>query len=271
MSASSSGLRTAFIHLHTRHVHMTSSTSAKIQRNFLTALLLLVALGAHSATFAQVLPASPEPREALLDDPTSKAAVREMVATLSDDSVRALLIQRLDAVAEAHERATRDGDGAWGVLTDAFGKFAQHARHALAGATGMPETLGVVSNLISGHLQPRGLGGFLLIVAGGLLLGLVAERAVARFFRRRKQALIDEYATTLWGILRIIYTRLSFDILGVLAFAGASLLWLRIFYGPESIAGHMGYGVTAALMGGGLAYVIARFYFAPGRPDLRIC
>jgi hypothetical protein len=38
-----------------------------------------------------------------LEDPESKIAVRELVSQLNDEAVRALLIERLDAVAEAKE------------------------------------------------------------------------------------------------------------------------------------------------------------------------
>ena len=41
-----------------------------------------------------------------LDDPETTAGVREMVSQLSDDAVRALLIERLDAVAEQKESWT---------------------------------------------------------------------------------------------------------------------------------------------------------------------
>ncbi|MFT6350387.1 MAG: hypothetical protein ACJAYB_003435, partial [Psychromonas sp.] len=40
-----------------------------------------------------------------LKDPDSKVAVRELVSRLNDAAVRDLLIERLDAVAEANEMA----------------------------------------------------------------------------------------------------------------------------------------------------------------------
>ncbi|MDA9008965.1 hypothetical protein N9K16_03285 [Alphaproteobacteria bacterium] len=57
-----------------------------------------------------------------LDDPETKADVREMVSQLSDDSVRALLIQRLDAVAEAKEAAKANpGPSGSEIIAKGFG------------------------------------------------------------------------------------------------------------------------------------------------------
>lgn len=76
------------------------------------ALLLFVGafLGAlHSPAQAQIplpgmSPAAPAaPAEVALPDPLTPEAVREMVARMSDDQVRAMLLDRLDAVAEAEQ------------------------------------------------------------------------------------------------------------------------------------------------------------------------
>ncbi|MDA9008964.1 mechanosensitive ion channel family protein [Alphaproteobacteria bacterium] len=94
---------------------------------------------------------------------------------------------------------------------------------------------------------------------------------MAFLLRKRKQRLIDSVSTTLWGILKILYSRLAFDILGVVAFWVISYTLLEYFYAGNNLVLQAGYIPLALITAAGLGFVVARFYFAPTRPDLRIC
>ena len=84
------------------------NTSLYRGATYLIALLLSIALltTAPKPSSAQELSDADQTNSAGsmigLDEPASKEAVREMISALSDDAVRALLIERLDAVAEAN-------------------------------------------------------------------------------------------------------------------------------------------------------------------------
>ncbi len=155
-----------------------------------------------------------------LEDPVSKEAVREMVSRLSDGEVRSLLIQRLDAVAEAKEKEALENRGAFGVIREGFERYWENARQSILTLYQVPVVIVDTYTRIMQAAEPEGIGFWVLIVMAAIALGAVSERLVALFFRKQKQKqkLIDSFSTTLGGILKIIYTRLSLDVLGVLAF-----------------------------------------------------
>lgn len=207
-----------------------------------------------------------------LEDPGSKAAVRELVSTLDDAAVRALLIERLDAVAEAKEQAAQDTPaGIVDVISSGFATYGQNALAMLGRADEIPGTLGVLGRDISRDLEPGGLSRLFLVIVTAIVLGLCGERLVAFLFRKRKQSIIEASPTSLWGILSTLYTRLSFDVSGVAAFAIISYLLISYEYPKGTFSNLLAYTMTSWLIAAGFAYVISRFYFAPERPDLRIC
>ncbi|MEM7403870.1 MAG: mechanosensitive ion channel family protein [Pseudomonadota bacterium] len=237
------------------------------------ALVLCLLLGAlANVSVAQQLGLqSTEPDAALpeLDATLTKEAVREMVSRMSDDAVRAFLIQRLDAVADAD--ADANAVSAWSAIGSGFSTYTSNALVALGGLWRIPTILDITTTDLNAALAPEGFGDLLLRLVLGLICGLVVERVVARLLKRRKQRLIDRVDTTLWGILSTVYTRLVFDILGVAAFAVVSYSIVVSKYGAGTLPGQLGYTVIATLGAGWLAWVVGRFYFAPDRPDLRIC
>lgn len=201
----------------------------------------------------------------------SKEAVREMVSRLSDDSVRQLLIERLDAVATERAKVEANTRSALDVLKEGFVNQWMSAKDALQRSPSIPGMLGNLGDRIGEALKPGGVSLWFIVIMGALLAGIIVERLVVRFFRRRKQELIDSYATTLTGILRILYTRLSFDIIGVLAFWATTAVVVSNYYEEQSMGWRLATGVTSAVFAAWLGYVICRFYFAPKRPELRIC
>ena len=145
------------------------------------------------------------------------------------------------------------------------------AKDAIQRSPSIPGMLANLSDRMGEALKPGGVSLWFIVIMGALLAGIIVERLVVRFFSRRKQELIDSYSTTLTGILRILYTRLSFDIIGVLAFWATTAVVVSNYYDEGSIGWQLSTGVTSAVFAGWLGYVICRFYFAPKRPELRIC
>ncbi|MEM7193408.1 MAG: mechanosensitive ion channel family protein [Pseudomonadota bacterium] len=205
-----------------------------------------------------------------IEDPESKAAVRELVSTLSDDAVRALLIERMDAVAEEKQRAAAEDVSALGLIERRFANYWVYARDSAERIGTLPAVFSKIRKGIQSATD-HSVGKVLLIVLLSIALGVFAERVVAWFFRKRKQHLIDSFSTKLWGILKILYTRLSYDVLGVVAYGIVSAVVIRSFYPEGTIMNQLVEIFTVGIFGGWLAYVICRFFFAPSRPDLRIC
>ncbi len=205
-----------------------------------------------------------------LDDPVSKEAVREMVSALSDSDVRALLIQRLDAVAEANETESTKNAGLVSLTQQISMSFFLKIHSAVSN---FPDIFKTISNLGSGLQREveQGWGRFLYMLLFAIAAGGIAERCVALFFRKSKQKLISASSETLGGILKILYSRLTYDVLGVLAFNLISYIIISNYLVADSIMHGFAYLFTGTIAGGWMAYVICRFFFAPRRPDLRIC
>lgn len=237
-------------------------------------LCLFFTLGLFSSALAQTAITSSKTETAAsvanLNDPESREDVRDLVATMSDNDVRALLIERLDAVAATKNTDIEKSASLIAVLTERVGASFDDARSSVMNSHHIPKTLSNVKTAIISSAN-RGFGSALLILLGGLVMGIVAERLVAFYFRARKLALIEATSTTLWGILKILYTRLTYDILGVLAFVVVSQLIIGHFFEAGTETQLLLNIFTATIFGGWMAYVICRFFFAPNRPDLRIC
>jgi len=226
------------------------------------------------SAFAQTLPGTSKESAAApveLDDPTSKAMVRDMVSQLSDDSVRALLIQRLDAVAEANEQSAESQASAFGIFKQGFQHWQRNATHAFTNLGGISAVFAPTMAVVFNSIKPMLFAKLLLIIALSLAAGLLAERIIAWLFRKRKHELIESFSTTLWGILKILYSRLSFDVLGVFGFLLASNAVLGHYFERESAGYLFATIIPSTIFAGFLAYVVCRFFFAPRRPDLRIC
>ena len=206
-----------------------------------------------------------------LEDPQSKEAVRELVSALSDDSVRALLIQRLDAVAEANEKKAAGDQGAFGVLGLGFRNFWNNALEASSRLGEIPAIFSGFGRTLSKSMLPGGMSKFFLVILFAIAAGIIAERIVVFLFRKKKQKLIDEVSSTLSGILRIIYGRLSFDIFGVFAFGVVSYIVISNYYVEGTLVHDLSYLVIAAIFSAWLGFMICRFFFAPKRPEIRIC
>ena len=231
--------------------------------------LLAAPVGSALAQSVAGLQKSAEEVDVSLESPASKEAVRELVSRMSDDSVRKLLIERLDAVAESETEL--DDDGGFGIIQDGFLNYWTNAVDATLHIPMIPDVFSKIHVGISQGLSAGGFSELLLVILFALFAGLCAERLVTFFFRKRKQQLIEAVSTELLGILKILYTRLSFDVLGVLAFAAASAIVINNFYAQQTIENQIASILPAALFGGWLGYVISRFFFAPKRPELRIC
>lgn len=205
-----------------------------------------------------------------LDDPDSKEAVRDMVSTLDDQAVRALLIERLDAVAEANAKDAAGSAGIVDLTRQIFSEFFAKVQRGVLTFPDIFDTFSKLASALSIQLE-QDWSGFLLSVLFAVGAGVVAERVVALIFRKYKQKLIEEVSNTLGGILKILYTRLTYDILGVLAFGLVSYIVVSNYFPEESIPHQLAYIFTGTIVGGWMAYVLCRFFFAPRRPDLRIC
>lgn len=231
---------------------------------FLCALLM-----AHVA-HAQDTGAAVDPASVIaLGEPLSKEAVRDLVSKLGDEDVRSLLIQRLDAVADAAE--SEDDGSALQALSAGFSTYWLRLKSAVLASGSMPDIFAKIDVAIERSMAGDNYAKLLLYCVLALGAGVIAERVVAFLFRKRKQTLIDSVSSTLSGILRILYTRLTLDVLGVMAFGIVSSMVIASNYEAGSYAHGIATIVKMVVFASWMAFVVCRFFFAPTRPELRIC
>lgn len=243
------------------------------RKQLVLVLFVVCALFHFNSASAQGLPVTQTDKQEItveIVDPQSKEDVRNLVSTLSDDAVRALLIERLDAVAESRENAAASEVGAIGVIEQRFENYWGYAKESLRDVGDIPDIFSKIGHTIRASTED-GFGKAFLVILLAIGVGVAAERMVTLFFRKKKQKLIDASSTKLWGILKILYTRLSYDILGVLAFLVASAITVNTFIADGTLMNQLATIFTRGVFAGLLAFVICRFFFAPSRPDLRIC
>ena len=161
-------------------------------------VLLVMLVSPMVVAQQQLMPVTPEGEaQPQLPTPLSEETVRDMVSRMSDDAVRALLIERLDAVAEREARDNASGSSAVAVLSDALGNYVSNSATALNGVDRIPALINTTRADIKAALMPGGFGDLFWLVLIGIVAGVIAERIVALALKRRKQTLINSWSTAL--------------------------------------------------------------------------
>ncbi|MEM9062812.1 MAG: mechanosensitive ion channel family protein [Pseudomonadota bacterium] len=183
--------------------------------------LIFVALGvmAFTPALAQLPTTSAEqpPEAVTLPDPLTPEAVRDMVSRLSDDQVRSLLLERLDAVAAATVTAEQDA----GLAT-----FARHAtlgtyesvRIAIERLPVLWSSQAESFRNFSEAIGPNGLWILFAVIAMGVSAGLVAEFLFNRLTARWHHQATTDGPANLGDTLGFLFNRLCRDIFGVVVF-----------------------------------------------------
>lgn len=239
---------------------------------------LLVAVGLFILAFtgpaqAQISgigggPGASEQASALPENPTPEQA-REMVSRLSDEQVRALLLQRLDAVAKVGGAKAERGS-----IIGFLGEAGSNIAHSVTDAVIRLPTLGrSQAAAFSQFAEERGAGGvfsFLALLAVGIAVGLVASWVANRVAGGWRERIAE--ATGKEGLaetMKILGQRLLLDIVGLLVFALVTRTVLGFLMGEadREIARLFVISLIVAPMA--MAAFIS-FLLAPKRPELRL-
>ena len=243
-----------------------------ISRLLLAALLLFVTLSPIEGAAQSVLPADDEAPSAapLTDDQLTPETVRDMVSRLSDQEVRDLLLQRLDAAADANGA---NADGGSSLLT-----------LLPSGAAGVGEAVAIAVRrlpaLWSGQAQSfktfvaersaqeimRLIGTLVIAILAGLMAEWLVNRLASRW---RTSVETREASGGLGGALRLLGLRLVLDVIGLVVFAlVARTVVINLLPLEEALVGRT--VMINLIMVPRLMAAMSRFLLAPGRPDLRI-
>jgi len=247
------------------------------------ALLMAAILALPSDVGAQTLvPSSAETPSAAaaLPDPLTPEAVRELVSRLSDQEVRVLLLDRLDAVAQETAEETQGSSGL-GLVGPTLLEIGE----------GVVESVSRGGQLLTGmqrgfarFFEPRGWSGVWTLVGFTVLaivLGFIAEFIIDRALRAWRGQIVTLQANTLGQTLKLLIKRAFFDTIGLITFYFVTRFALQTFLSAEppdhdgsvrhySDALIASTFVSALIVTPRVLLAISRFLSAPFQPELRL-
>ncbi|WP_342448054.1 mechanosensitive ion channel family protein [Parasedimentitalea huanghaiensis] len=236
-----------------------------------TLSILLFAGVVSSAVQAQVpLPntSTAAPAEITLPDPLTPEAIHEMVARMSDDQVRNLLLDRLDAVATT-QTAQQSGKS---LITIAQETWVAFYTPTLDAVSKLPVLFSKQGEALSNFQASFGNAGLLKLfafMAIAIGAGLAAEFVTNLLSRRWQGDETPSEDATLWSALSFLARRFGRDILGLVAFYFALRFVGLTLLSPAELS-FAGPFVTYLIWFPRLGAAISRFILAPHRADLRL-
>lgn len=239
---------------------------------FLAPALLAIAMATSAGAQALVTQTTDaaDSNAVTLPDPLTPEAIREMVSRLSDEEVRQMLLQRLDAVAEQQGQAAASGVSVLQIVTD-----------SAVGVYGAVEDAVLRVPLLGSGLQ-KGFGNFigdvgwtgmfmlLATLAGVLLVALAAEYLINRATRTwRDQIEQQSEPQSLGETLSLLGRRFLLDMLGLITFFVVGRTIGSFFIPPAAAPLAMAIILYMVAIPR-LVAAFSRFLLAPYKSELRL-
>jgi small-conductance mechanosensitive channel len=204
----------------------------------------------------------------------SPEAIRALVARLSDQEIRALLLERLDAVASAPVAAATESQS---TLTNSLA-FAQYWAGGVLGSVQL--SVAALPNLAAGQFQSlsnfyvlRGAGGtwqFLGIFLLAIVMGLAAERIVRTITKPWQERIMNPHDTgPTKESFQLLSMRMMLEVVRLIAFLIVGLLVLSRMQTPLDKEIALGLFIGVIFVPRFLMAFI-RFLLAPNRSELRL-
>ncbi|MEM9603178.1 MAG: mechanosensitive ion channel family protein [Pseudomonadota bacterium] len=196
--------------------------------------------------------------------------VLDAVSRLSDAQVRAVLLERMDAVARQASEPVATGEGVTALLTRSIDGVQQTLLRAIVQIPDTVEWQLRAFDVFGSTRPDTAILRFFAVIAAAVLAGLAAERVVAALVRRWRSLInLERRPEGLFDTVRMLAVRLLFDITALLAF----------FYVTRQVAVHFAATQDAALTRLILfdfvvlpraAFALVRFVLAPNHPEVRL-
>ncbi len=227
------------------------------------------------ATFAQFVPSTgsskTEAAKVTLPDPLTPEAVRGLVSGLSDQQVRELLLERLDAVAQKEQAKKSANDtGVAGLLEFGVSSIRNNFMASVERAPRIWDGLKTsTSNFVKKH-GPLGVFQLFGLIIGAISAGLIAEYLVNRLTRKRREnAQSTDGAESLGKTLKILGSRFFWDLIALLVFFAVTRAIIQAFVSVE-FAPVVTLFMVQMVVIPRYAWVFSRFMMAPNNPKLRL-
>ena len=251
-------------------------------RMFLLPLIgIVLSLGALTAPAQVPTVGDDDQAKFVLPDPLTQEAIRELVARLSDDQVRALLLSRLDAVAA--ETVEKEAEGE--ALLSSVVRIAQDTGNSLVAA--VETTPHIADGVVVGvkrFFAPRGWPDVFRLVGItvlAILIGLAVEQIIDRIARVWRERIRTETPEGLRATLGLLLRRAVLDVIGLIAFYIVTkqvMLAMLSTTPPATADGSRSFPdaligttfVATVIMFPRVIRTVTRFLMAPRHPALRL-
>ncbi|MDA4847342.1 mechanosensitive ion channel family protein [Hoeflea poritis] len=196
--------------------------------------------------------------------------IRQLVSTLSDQQVRQLLLERLDAVAAQEGASGAQGPGTLEFLGSSLLGVVGLVEDAVFG---IPQILSRLHEAGTQYVDERGGSGLLKVTAYfavAIVIGLLAENVVTRLASKWRRQIEDMQAPDgLLQTLEVLGKRLLLELGGLLVFFAVTRAVIELL-APVNDRPLLPLLMTNLIVMPRLSIAITRFLFAPTRPDLRL-
>jgi small-conductance mechanosensitive channel len=240
----------------------------------LTALMGLILLCLAPAAFAQtgasLVSGGAEAPSTALPDPLTPDAVREMVARMSDDQVRGMLLDRLDAVAQAETSPPAPQATLFGQINRLWTAFYTNPLDAIVK---LPTLFGreaeVFATFFASFGGPVGVLTLLGLIPAVVAFAYGVEVVAERLTKRWRQQAGATGSETLGDSVRFLFRRFMREIFGLIIFYFTARTAARFFMTPEQLA-FAGPLMTYLIWWPRIGAAVSRFVLAPNQPRMRL-
>ncbi len=220
---------------------------------------------------AQVAGTSTSSAPATVDIPEdlTPEQVDDLVARMSDDQVRSILLERLDAVAEKNAAAAEDREDPITELNEVWSEMVASWTHVI---TTVPNLFSAQATAIKNFATTFTSFGALVLmglVASVLVVGFIAEKLFEILTRRWHVQTEAEAEGDLWGAARYLFGRFCREIAGLVVFYVVIRAVGRGLLTPEQIT-YAGPFVFYLIWVPRLGAAASRFVLAPNKPHYRL-
>ncbi|WP_170769658.1 mechanosensitive ion channel family protein [Ruegeria lacuscaerulensis] len=229
------------------------------------ALAMVAALSLAVPVFAQDTSAS----SVTIPEDLTPEQVDDLVARMSDDQVRAILLERLDAVAEQKAAEKANVEDPLTEINEIWAEMVSSWTHVL---TTLPRIVTAQITAFGNFADTFGTTGvftLLGLVLSVLLVGYVAEKLFIFLTRHWHEATEVADEADLWGAARYLFRRFCREIAGLIVFYVVVRAFGRGVLTPEQII-YAGPFVFYLIWVPRLGAAVSRFVLAPQKPQFRL-
>ncbi len=238
---------------------------------FLTAFTVMLFLALHPAPADAQIPlggGSSDPETVTLPDPLTPEAIRALVATMGDDQVRGMLLERLDAVAQAEAEASSD-QSLVESLNGLWTAFAESTIHSVEKLPILFSRQADAFAQLGKYYGAKGLAVLFGLLALSVIAGLIAERLTGLVTQRWKEKRPTDDKQGLKAAIGLLVRRFLREIIGLVAFLAVMTMTGRLLLNEAQLA----FAGPLTMMLIFLPRVAAAFWrmiLAPNQPELRL-